>query len=149
MSNNDKVIKEEFEAIISDLKALYNASGKKVSGNFESGLEASYEPNKGILKGYPYLAGRIAGKMPPVKNILEWVKARGINPLKGTQTGLAWAIAKTIAKSGTNKDNHLKIYEEVITPERIQSILDKITKINIQEFVNSITVEMKLLEKNI
>ena len=147
--SNDEIIREEMESLIKDITAAYEASGKKVSGEFERGLEVIYKPNSAVLEGYAYLAGRAAGKMPPVENILEWVQARGIQPLKGTQTGLAWAIAKKIAREGTAKENHLKIYEQVVTPERIQSILDRVIEINIQEFVNNVTAEMQLLSNGI
>ena len=149
MFSTDEVLKSEMEDLVKDIKAAYNQSGKRVSGEFERGLELTTSPNKVVLDGYAYLAGRAAGKMPPVQNILEWVQARGIQPLTGTQTGLAWAIAKKIAREGTNKENHLKIYEQVVTPERIQSILDKVTEINIQTFVNNVTAEMRLITKNL
>lgn len=148
---NDDILKEEFKSLVADIKQVYNDSGKRVSGEFEQGLELDYRPNYASLTGYAYLAGRQAGKMPPVKAIKDWIEARGIRPLesKMTTTSLAWAIAKNIAKNGTDKDRHLKIYEQVVTPERIQSILDRVTEFNIQEFVNNITVEMQLLTKNI
>tara|TARA_R110000822_G_scaffold75758_2_gene182233 strand:+ start:1079 stop:1525 length:447 start_codon:yes stop_codon:yes gene_type:complete len=148
MSNSD-IVKEEMEALIDDIKATYEASGKKVSGEFANGLAVTYSLNGAVLEGYAYLAGRAAGRMPPVENILAWVQARGIQPSTGTQTGLAWAIAKKIAREGTNKEYHLKIYEQVVTPERIQTIIDKVVSVNVQEFVNNVTAEMKLLTNNL
>lgn len=149
MSETDFILKEEMESLVADITAAYEASGKKVSGEFEDGLKVTYRPNQATLEGYGYLAGRAAGKQPPVDKILRWVEQRGIQPLVGTQTGLAWAIAKKIAREGTNKENHLKIYEQVVTPERIQSIIDKVVKINIQTFVNNVTAEMQLLTKDL
>lgn len=146
---SDEVIKAEMQRLVSDIRAAYEASGKKVSGEFDRGLEVKYERNKASLFGFAYLAGRRAGRMPPVRKILAWVKARGLQPLKGTQSGLAWGIALKIGREGTNKENHLKIYEKVVTPERIQQILDKVTSINVKEFVDAVTAEMKLLTKNI
>ena len=80
MKTNDDIIREEIEEIMQDVKRLYVDKDKKVSGQFERGLEAVYEPNKGTIKGYVYLAGRRAGKMPPVANLLSWVKKKGIFP---------------------------------------------------------------------
>jgi hypothetical protein len=44
--------------------------------------------------------GRRPGKMPPVQDILQWVKVKPVRARRLTQESLAWAIAKTIAKRG-------------------------------------------------
>lgn len=148
---NNKVVKREIDAILADIIKEYNLSGKRTSGEFEEGLEAVYEINKVTIKGYPYLAGRKAGKMPPVEKIKNWIETKGIRPYeeKMTVSSLAWAIAKKIAKNGTNKEYHLKVYEKVITPERIDLIIKKVVQFNVNLFVSDITAEMKLLQKNI
>ena len=127
-SSNQDIIREEIESIVSDIKELYNQSGKKVSGKFEKELEVVYSPNKAVIRGVVYLAGRKAGRMPPVQRILEWVKARGIRAIERnvSQTSLAWAIAKKIQKMGTKKENALNIYEKVITPQRINRIIERV-----------------------
>jgi len=149
--NNDSIIRQEIDLILKDIITLYNASGKRTSGEFEKGLEAIYSPNRAIIMGHYYLAGRTAGKQPPVANILQWIKTKGIQPIsdKMTITGLAWAIAKKIAKSGTNKENHLKIYEQVITPERIDEVINKVTAFNVNLFVNELETSLAVLAKNI
>ncbi|WP_418513719.1 hypothetical protein [Corallibacter sp.] len=145
------IIQDEIEAILADIEILYSKSGKRVSGNFETQLQANYLDNKAIIEGVTYLAGRKAGKMPPVQSILEWVKKRGIQSIeaKMTTTSLAWAIAKKIAKKGTNKENHLKVYEQVITPERIQEIIDKVSQFNVNLFVEELETQLELLAKNV
>jgi hypothetical protein len=50
--NNDALIKFEMEALKADIITVYNASGKRTSGEFEKGLELSYGPNAAILSGY-------------------------------------------------------------------------------------------------
>lgn len=149
--NQDDIIKEEIESIISDIKNLYNQSGKRTSGEFEEGLEAIYEPNKATIKGYTYLAGRGAGKMPPIDKIKKWIDQKGIQSINKniTTTSLAWAIAKKIAKKGTNKKYHLKVYEEVITPERIDEVIKKVSEFNVNKFIDDITIQLQLLEKNV
>jgi hypothetical protein len=53
--------------------------------------------------------GRGAGKrMPPVSNILQWIKSRGITQMTSTKRkmrdkDLAWVIARKIAREGTLK----------------------------------------------
>lgn len=53
--------------------------------------------------------GRSAGKrMPPVVNILEWIKTRGIRQMSSSKRvmrdrDLAWVIARKISREGTLK----------------------------------------------
>lgn len=153
MSNQtqQQIISDEIQAILDDIIDLYNKSGKRTSGKFEEGLKATYSTNKAIIEGVPYLAGRKAGKMPPVQAIKEWIEKKGITPIgkNATSTGLAWAIAKSIAKKGTDESKHLKVYELVITPERIDSIINKVSEFNVGFFVNELETQLKLLTKNI
>ncbi|WP_339875196.1 hypothetical protein [Olleya marilimosa] len=150
-NDQNKIIKEEIDAVIADIITAYEQSGKRTSGEFANGLEAIYEPNKATIKGYVYLAGRTAGKMPPVESIERWIKQKGITPIEQgmTTTSLAWAIAKSIAKKGTNKENHLKIYEQVITPERIDSIIKKVSSFNVNLFITEMTTQLQLIQKNV
>lgn len=149
--DSNEIIKIEIEAILEDIRQLYNNSGKRTSGRFEEALEARYGNNSASIYGVTYLAGRKAGKMPPVENIKEWVINKGIKPLKDEMTvsSLAWAISKSIAKKGTNEVNHLKIYEEVITPQRINDIITKVGQFNVNLFINEVVVSLELLQKNI
>jgi len=151
MKSNEDIIKEEFELIVKDIIDLYNSSGKRTSGKFQEDLKIKTETNKGILFGNRTLAGRSAGKMPPVESIKQWIEKKGIKPLKDniTSTGLAWAIAKSIAKKGTKESNHLKIYEMVITPERVDSVIKKVSEFNVNLFVQQVETQLELLEKNI
>jgi len=150
MNSND-IIKQEIEAILDDIRLLYNNSGKRTSGQFEQGLKATYSDNRAILEGHFYLAGRRAGKMPPIENIKQWITQKGIQPIKDniTVTSLAWAIAKKIAKDGTNKEYHLKVYEKIITPRRIEEVINKVSEFNVNLFVNELTTSLKILTKNI
>jgi hypothetical protein len=147
---NQLVIKEEMEAIKADIIAVYNASGKKVSGEFEKGLEIKYTPTSASLTGYVYLAGRVAGRMPPIESIEKWLIQKGIKPIEDKMkiSSLAYLIARKIGKEGTKKENHLHIYDEVITPERIDSILQRLNKINVTAFINEVNVMIEKLVQN-
>jgi len=138
---NKQVLENEMESIKTDILQLYNASGKKTTGEFEKGLEIEYNGLTAILKGYTYLGGRRAGKQPPIKAIEDWLKAKGITPIEknmSTST-LAFLIARKIAQKGTKKENHLQVYSKVITPERIQTILDKVSELNANAFIQDVT----------
>lgn len=142
---NANILKEEMESIKDDILQLYNASGKKTTGEFERGLETEYNDLTGVLKGYTYLGGRRAGKQPPIKPILDWVIAKGLARIeeKAKASSIAFLIARKIAEKGTDKHRHLQVYSQIITPERIQAILDRVSQLNtnafIQEVVTTIT----------
>lgn len=148
--DNDAIIKQEMEALKADIIEAYNASGKRTSGEFENGLEIRYEPNKATLSGYVYLAGRIKGKQPPIEAIEKWIIQKGITPIESKMkiSTLAYLIARKIGEKGTNKENHLLVYDQVITPQRIDSILEKINKINVNAFTNEISALITKLVDN-
>lgn len=155
---DQEVIKEEIELILEDIIKVYEASGRKVSGQFAEGLEAIYEPYKATIRGFVYLAGRgktknkgKAGEPTVQQRILVWLKQRGIRPIKENMTlkSLSFAIAKKIHEQGTNKSNWLKIYEQVITPERIDKIIDRISELNVNRIITEIRAELEVLAKNV
>lgn len=150
MATNDEIIHIEMEAIKADIINVYNTSGKRTTGEFENGLEVTYAPNSAILSGYLYLAGRAAGKQPPTAPIEKWLNAKGITPInnKISISSLAYLIARKIGKEGAKKESQLAIYDKVITPERIQSILDKITQMNVSLFVSEINIMIQKLVIN-
>lgn len=150
--DSNKVLEEEFEKLKQEIISVYESSGKKVSGNFAEQLEIR-NPSENVFElwGVAYLAGRRPGRMPPVENILGWVQARGIQPLQRnmTQTSLAWAIAKKIAREGTNTENHLPIYEQVLTPERIDEIISAVNRFSVAGFVTEIQTTLTKLTQDI
>lgn len=147
---NQRILIEEMEAVKADILAVYNASDKRTSGEFEQGLELKYEPNKASLLGYEYLAGRRAGKMPPIEAIEKWLIQKGIKPIESAMkiSTLAYLIARKISREGTKKESQLQIYKQVITPERIQNIMTKISQINVQLFVWELNEMLGSLEQN-
>jgi hypothetical protein len=68
------------------------------------------------------------------------LKSKGITPLdsKNEDINISILIARKIGKEGTNKQNHLAIYDQVITPARIDDILGKINKINVTAFIDEV-----------
>lgn len=137
---NSKILQEELGKLREEIVLLYNASGKRTTGEFEKGLEVTVDGNSGTLKGYGYLGGRRAGKMPPIEAIERWIEAKGIKPIEDNMTTstLAYLIARKIAKEGTRKENNLPIYTAVITPQRIEEILKRIDHLNANSFIAEI-----------
>jgi hypothetical protein len=62
---------------------------------------------------------------------------------------LAFLIARKIHREGTDKKRHLKIYEQIITEERIFAIIDRFAEINVNRIVTQITAELQILAKNV
>lgn len=153
---DDEIIKEEIDSILVELKDAYEKSGRKASGQFAEGLEARYSPNKGAIWGFTYLAGRGATKKGHKEGtrflweeILDWLKVKGIRPIeeKMKLSSLAFLIARKIHKQGTDRSKWFRIYEEVITPERIQKIIDRVSELNVNRLVTEVRAELTILAK--
>lgn len=171
MKTNDEIIKEEIGAILDDLTRAYNNSGRKVSGQFERQLEAVYSHNTGTVRGVLYMSGRGATKKGNSggKTVLEqikiWQEKKGIlakyiselqakskkpftdKKKKRLAEGLAFLITRKIHKEGTDREKWFRIYESVITDERIDKIIDRIAKENANRVVTSIRAHLEILEK--
>lgn len=153
--SNEEIIKEELQKIVDEAVEMYNNSGKRTSGQWEKGLEIRTSSTdttaKGELYSYGYLAGRRKGKQPPTQNILEWLEKKNIHPVerKMKLSSLAFLIARKIGREGTDKDRHLLVFEEILTPERLQTIIDRVTRFNVDFFLSEISIELKKLKNNV
>lgn len=168
MTETDKIIHEEIEAILSDILTVYESSGRKVSGQFAEGLTAIYEPNKATISGFVYLAGRgktkkqgKAGEPTVFEQIKIWIQKKGIaakaiaeakpetdKAKKNLINGLAYVITKKIHEQGTDSGSWLRIYEEVITPGRIESIIERISVLNVNRLITEVRAELEIIQKN-
>lgn len=162
MQTNEEILREEIDSILQDIIQVYNDSGRKASGQFEEGLEAVYSFSPfsmtGTIRGFTYLAGRgktkkkgKAGEPTVQEQILEWLKQRGIKPIEENMklSSLAYLIARKIHKEGTNRSEWLRVYEQVITPERIQRIILKVSQLNVNRIVNEVTAQLEVLTKDV
>ncbi len=167
MTESDKIIHEEIESILSDIRTLYEQSGRKVSGQFEDGLEAIYEPNKATIRGFVYLAGRgktkkkgKAGEPTVLEQIKIWIQKKGIAAKVIAEqkpktekakinlvNGLAYVITRKIHEQGTSHESWLRVYEQVITPERILSIIDRVSELNVNRLITEIRANLEVLAK--
>lgn len=142
-----KVIQEEFKRLESDLKVAYELSGKKVTGNWEKGLETITEGSKTILKGYTYLEGSPSGTRVDIQDLKEWVRLKGIFRIENeaTVSSIAHNIQRNIMESGTDPLYEIDIYSIVITPQRMQEIIDRVAQVEKRIYVKEITIEFNKL----
>ena len=86
--------------------------------------------------------GREPGKFPPISVITKWINDKNISPTDNISvSSLAFLIARKIAQEGTKyfKDGGTDLIESVITPSRIQRIVDNVSEFHISSFVSDIT----------
>lgn len=154
-----EIIKKEFEALKKDLIAAYDAKNMRASGRWAEALEVESEPNNTKLWGLSYSQqlesgrGRNSGKSgiewrSPVQDIEQWIKDKGIVlslEKNQTITSLAYAIVKKISKEGWNRNRFggTELVSQVITPARIQSMLDKVSDIYVTDFTSAFIKQLK------
>ena len=154
-TTND-ILKREIDLLLSDILEAYERSGKKVSGQFAEGLGATYKDNEATIHGYLYMAGRGPTKSrqkssPTLRErIEEWIKQRGIVPYGNISvSSLAYIIARQIHKEGTNKEGWYRIYQEVITPERVDQIINSVAQFNLNKLLSQVSAELEILRTNV
>lgn len=156
--SNEEIIRAELEKIGEEAKEIYRASGKRVTGKWEEGVRVETSPNKGVLYSYAYLAGRGPtkngndGGPTLVQSIEQWLRNKwGAGAVQGRMTisSLAYVIARKIHREGTNKDYHLNVFEKVLTPQRIQDIINKVGEFNVGVFVRDAQIEFNKLANNV
>ena len=101
-----KILQFLGDEIVGDMRALIELNGAIASGRLIDSIASKvtqskdgvYQLNFSYLKYGKYVdEGRKPGKMPPVDDIKEWCRWKGIPEER------AWGIAKNIAKYGTIK----------------------------------------------
>lgn len=151
---SEDILSEEMDSLITDLGAKYIELKMKASGEWLEALKNKSKGLTGIISGKDYteymVNGRGPGKFPPLQNIIKWIKDKGLAIIDKTITvsSLAFLIARKIAREGTKyfKEGGTDLISSVITPERIQRIIDKVTKFHVNSFVSDITNAFKQFE---
>lgn len=145
MINDAEILSREFDMLIDDLIAKHRELGMPASNQWIETLENRSERLSGQVWGQDYteqlVNGREPGKFPPIKMIEKWIYDKGITPDNITVSSLAFLIARKIAKEGTEyfKQGGTDLVDAVITPQRIQSIIDKVSEFHINSFLSEVT----------
>ena len=131
----NEIAVKEFELIKNDLILLYEAKGMRASGVFADSLEVVSKQNVIQLYGLDYAEqlqfGREAGSYPNIEAIKKWIIDKGVFAealQKMKISSLAFLIARKIALFGWKRERYggVDLISEVITPERINDIINKI-----------------------
>ena len=83
-------------------------------------------------------------------DIEQWIQDKGIKPIEDKMkiSTLAFLIARKIAREGWNRQGYggVELISEVVTDERIQSILDKLSDAYLIEVSTDIIKQFQTLE---
>lgn len=152
MTDSTKILDLELNLIKQDLIDKHIQLGMKASGDWINSLDVQTKGLSGIIYGKPYteqlVNGRPSGKFPPISAIKQWIEDKNITPFdKISISSLAFLIARKIAREGTNyfKQGGTDLVSSVITPERIQRIIDNVSEFHINNFFSEITGVFKEL----
>jgi hypothetical protein len=144
------ILKEEFDLIKADLIKRYNEKGMRASGNWANTLEVQVKGISAQLIGEKYSEqlefGRKAGKQPPSKAIEQWIRDKGLaSRIEGkiSISSLAFLIARKIAREGWRRQSYggVELISEIVTPERIQAIINRVSA----EYIPAFEKEIKLM----
>jgi hypothetical protein len=149
LNEQEQIFRQELQSLLEDIEVRYDQLGMRAGGQFASDLEIGQNRLSGEIWGSHYVEqlvnGRPPGKMPPVAAIEQWIDDKGIAAIDITSSSLAFLIARKIAREGTEyfKQGGTDLIDSVVTPERIQSIIDKVTVFYVDFFVQSVTNQLR------
>lgn len=157
MDDNTEILQQEFDALKTELIAKYDELGMRASGNWADSLEVVVSVNNAKIIGESYSEqleyGRKAGGSTGTgktfsEAIEQWIKDKGIaNRIEGeiSVSSLAFLIVRKIMREGWKREEYggVNLITQVITPERIQQIIDRIGVEHTAGFIRDITTFLK------
>ncbi|UAB85694.1 hypothetical protein INR75_06680 [Zunongwangia sp. SCSIO 43204] len=134
------------ESIREDLIKKHIELGMRASGQWVESLENRTKGLSGQIWGEPYteqlVNGRKPGNFPPIERMRQWVINKKLETTNKKRISmLAFLIARKIAKEGTEyfKQGGTDLIEAVITPSRIQMIMDKVAQFHINSYTSMVS----------
>lgn len=122
-----QLCEKAIDQIIVRIPQDQEAKGIRTTGQSANSLRKQMHADGGDVLGSEYIYfqihGRRPGKQPPLMPIIEWIESKGLELVDITVKGLAFVIARKIAKVGTDiwrgiregLDLHTIVKEEVAT----------------------------------
>lgn len=135
------IISKGLKSLLDDLVKAYDTKGMRASGNFEKELEVKATETNGVLYGANYTqqletgqeAGGVNGQSfsELSSDIDKWVDDKQISSrINGeiTKNQLVFLITRKIWREGWNRKGYggIDLISEVVTDERLQSIIDEV-----------------------
>ena len=127
-----QILQQEFDSLAREMKLKHIQLGMKASGRWIESIEVVATPVSGTILGEHYteflVDGRGPGKYPPIDVIRKWILDKGVRVRDISINSLAFLIARKIHKEGTKyfKQGGTDLIDAVITPQRIQRIIDRV-----------------------
>lgn len=155
MNNTTAILAKEFASLRNELIAKYDELGMRASGQWADSLSVAIEDASAELLHAEYGEqleyGRKPGKQPPSEAIEQWIKDKGIAArIEGniSVSSLAYLIARKIGREGWNRQQYggTKLISSVVTPERIQKIIDKVGESELKNFTDKISEYLNTLQ---
>lgn len=151
----EQILSKEADLLIDEFVVQYDKLGMRASGQWANTLDNRTSGLTLSIFGQDYteflVDGRKPGKFPPIAKIEQWIKDKGIAPIERTIkiSSLAFLIARKIAREGTEyfKQGGTDLVEAVVTPQRIQDIIDKVSVFFIGDFVSRFVKEFQQIAK--
>jgi hypothetical protein len=157
MNENTEILQQEFDALKTELIAKYDELGMRASGHWADSLEVVVSGNNAKIIGESYSQqleyGRNAGGKSGTgtsfsEAIEQWIKDKGIaSRIEGeiSVSSLAFLIVRKIMREGWKREEYggVNLITQVITPERIQQIIDRIGIEQTAGFIRDITTFLK------
>jgi hypothetical protein len=112
-----KILKFLGDSIVTDMRVLIELNGSIATGRLHDNIRIAAKKLEGkytLVLSYPFYGkyvdeGRKPGKMPPVQDIRDWCR------LKGIPQSAAFPIAKKIGEKGFKGIHFTKPYYDDIT----------------------------------
>ena len=121
-----------------ELKLKHIQLGMKASGRWIESIETKATPKSGTILGEDYTEWLVKGRGPTtggnkggptlVERIKDWINDKGVRARDISRNSLAFLIARKIHREGTEyfKQGGTDLIDAVITPQRIQRIIDRV-----------------------
>jgi len=141
MDNITKTM-DALEAALQDTFKRVDLDGSNLAKRTEIEVKPSIEGFAVSVTAPDYIQyvdkGRKAGKRPPIKDILDWIKEKNI-PLSGgmTQEQLAFAISNSIGKYGTRG----KLFLDKLQDEMRLILVEEGTRKAIEDVRNTLKLK--------
>ena len=143
-----EILTAEFNALKNDIIAFYENSGMKASGRWADTVELEVTEMSAKITAADYINGRGPGNPPPIEVIEQWIRDKGLAAKftrKKSISAVAFKIAQKFGRVGW-KPRHggsARLIKEVVTPERIQEIIDKVGDELLPDFIDEILDYLK------